>query len=140
MNKTQKNFKKQMKEIEQDLLDKAKNDEGLFNNNLYKDKFYGNPTSRSKGSISFIAVIGIIAAILFFTNPNKSDFNEWAKSQLLSQTKSDMERGLIELLGGTVSEAVTVRKDYILFSIYESRISGNNNQKILGIFKIFIPL
>ena len=40
-NDTQKNFKKQMKEIEKDLKSKEKENTGLLSNNLFKLRFYG---------------------------------------------------------------------------------------------------
>lgn len=62
-NSTQENFKRQIKEIEKDLLKKEKENTGAFTNSLYKERFYGytesDSSSNSKGTI-FIRILKFI--------------------------------------------------------------------------------
>ncbi len=70
-NNVQKNFKKQMKEIEKDLKSKEKQDEGVLSNNLFKLRFYGYTHGSRKvwlGKIfsgGIFSIIGIIFVIRF---------------------------------------------------------------------------
>lgn len=72
-NNVQKNFKKQMKEIEKDLKSKEKQDEGALSNNLFKLRFYGYTHGNRKvrfgkmfsgGIFSIIGIIFVIRIIL----------------------------------------------------------------------------
>lgn len=47
-NDVQKNFKRQMKELEKDLKQKEKAESGAFTNSFYKERFYGYTDSNSK--------------------------------------------------------------------------------------------
>lgn len=68
-NNVQKNFKKQMNEIEKELKSKEKQDEGVLSNNLFKLRFYGYTHDSRKvrfgGMFSggIFSIIGIIFAI-----------------------------------------------------------------------------
>ena len=70
-NNVQKNFKKQMKEIEKDLKSKEKQDEGALSNNLFKLRFYGYTHGSRKlwfGKVfsgGIFSIIGIILVIRF---------------------------------------------------------------------------
>lgn len=72
-NNVQKNFKKQMKEIEKELKTQEKQDEGVLSNNLFKLRFYGyNHNSRkvrfgrlfSGGIFSIIGILIVIRIIM----------------------------------------------------------------------------
>lgn len=72
-NNVQKNFKKQMKEIEKDLKSKEKQDEGVLSNNLFKLRFYGYTHNSRKvrfgrmfsgGIFSIIGIIFVIRIVM----------------------------------------------------------------------------
>lgn len=50
-NDIQKNFKRQMNELEKDLRQKEKNESGAFTNTFYKERFYGYTNSASKRTV-----------------------------------------------------------------------------------------
>ena len=68
-NNVQRNFKKQMREIEKELKSEEKQDEGVLSNNLFKLRFYGyNHNSRKVWfgrlfSGGFLSIIGLILVI-----------------------------------------------------------------------------
>ena len=70
-NNVQRNFKKQMREIEKELKSKEKQDEGVLSNNLYKLRFYGYNHGSKKVrfgrlfSGGFFSIIGLLIVIRF---------------------------------------------------------------------------
>jgi uncharacterized membrane protein YvbJ len=140
MNNVQKNYKKQMKEIEADLRRKERHGQGVFTNNLYKDNFYGDTSKPIVKKKSFWTSIIVICVVLFLLNPTQQDFTNWAKIQMVKQTDTRIEDVLSNALADSLINMSFYRENYILFSIFIPAISGYKNEKVLGIAKVFIPL
>lgn len=92
----------------------------------------------SKNSIKYI-IFMLVIIILFLTNPTKPEFTEWTTNKLMEQAQTDMVKGLTSLFGNALIDSVTVRHNYILFSVFDVNYD-KQDMKVLGISKIFIPL
>ena len=132
MNKIQRNFKKQMNQIEKVLIKEEEEGRGLFTNNHFKYKFRGDGP-RNKGLKNFLIIVIIIGIILFLANPGKRDFNAWAVSQVDNKSSAITENNIASFISGK-------RINYYFFSIYQSKKIKGHNIKILGICQFFISL
>ncbi len=95
----------------------------------------------------FLVVSTIVLGLLYATNPNKKDFQQFIERTMEAHA-DDLPDDLNELLeqagmpvNGLASMAsmLTKRDDFIFFSTYELNIPGNRI-RFLGIGKQFIPL
>ena len=80
--------------------------------------------------------------LLVLTNPPLERYVFFLRQKLIQESKTDGERVLAALFGGFTTWMVisqTIRKDYILFSIYDTNIE-NEHLKALGILNNFILL
>jgi hypothetical protein len=89
----------------------------------------------------FISVV-ILLGVLFLsyqTNPSRSEYVEWLNNKALDQSTNVLERGVISLVGKQVSDAMTTRKDYYIFSIYTTDLTdlGQGKMTSIGIFNQF---
>lgn len=91
-----------------------------------------------------VAIVGGIGAALVIllaaTNPSKSEYVDWLKGQVRAQASGNVVTlGLTALLGDAVFDSVTVRQDFLLFSVFRTSIGGNS-MTTLGILHNFIPV
>lgn len=88
----------------------------------------------------FILIIFLfIVVLLAVTNPQKTDYVNWAIERETNQSQDILSKGVINLLGKPLIEQFTVKEDYVLFSIYTTNFDGNGI-KTIGILKNFINL
>jgi hypothetical protein len=93
-----------------------------------------------------IALI-LICGLLYATNPDKRDFDEWVKGKLAdrveeSSNDTDVDAffgSIFSNVGSWVSSKMTTEKNYYLVSIYTADL-GEEQYNYLGIFKTFVPL
>jgi hypothetical protein len=85
-----------------------------------------------------IIVLAIIAIFLAVTNPNKSDYSEWAITKMKENGNALTNFG-VSLLGKPIIENSTAVHNYIVFSTFETQLL-DKKVTTLGIFKNFIPL
>jgi len=96
--------------------------------------------------IAIVALLGLMA----FKNPNLDDYNNYVRQVVVKEFQKTAEKEgggpfgqmLAPLLGnlaGGLMASQTVRSDYIFFSIYEARLSGER-LKLLGILSQFFVL
>jgi len=142
MNKIQKNYRKQMKEIENQLLEEEKQGKGLFTNRHYKYRFYGDGHSPYSKWKKALIIIAIVLAVLFLTNPGKQDFNDWVMSEFFYQQDigGEIDEEMLAFIGNLAVDNIVERKNYIFFSIYKPVFENDKNSKILGICRNFIKL
>ena len=90
-----------------------------------------------------LVVIIILIFVLVLTNPSQADYNSWINGKLADQLNYDSQGTLgkaISKISDLLVEPVTERQNYILFSIYETRVANTQVTKTLGILKFFIDL
>ena len=90
-----------------------------------------------------LAVIIILIFVLILTNPSQADYNSWMNDKLADQLNYDSQGTLgkaISKISDLLVEPVTERQNYVLFSVYETRIANTQVTKTLGILKFFIDL
>ncbi len=90
-----------------------------------------------------LVVIIILIFVLVLTNPSQADYNSWINGKLADQLNYDSQGTLgkaISKISDLLVEPVTERQNYVLFSIYETRIANTQVTKTLGILKFFIDL
>jgi len=76
--------------------------------------------------------------ISIVTNPSdKDEYAEWVGDQIKQE-----EGPLLGLLGGSLIKMGTTKKDFVLFTLYETKYSNNTEKALLaiGIFNNFIWL
>jgi hypothetical protein len=87
---------------------------------------------------TFLAGLGIILLILFFTNPDRQDFKEYMQKEIRKKMElkesPGMEKMFSSLVSGALSQVYT-RDNYYFFSVYSL-----GEYKILGIAGFFLPL
>ena len=83
---------------------------------------------------SKIIIIFLVLIILFLTNPATADYARWTTNKV-----KNAENPLSALFAGTIGETVireaTIRKNYLLFSVFEF-----DKKKTIGILTLFFPL
>ena len=87
------------------------------------------------GLISFVLI-----TILFSTNPTEIRFKEFLKNNFKEQARP--EGPFSQIVAGPTASIVgltTIKKDYIIFSIYEISILGDK-YRYLGILNQFIKM
>lgn len=93
-----------------------------------------------------IAII-LIAGLLFATNPDKGDFDEWVKGKLEERVDESVDNEDVDNVfgdifagvGSWISSKMTTEKNYYLVSIYTVDL-GDEEYNYLGILKTFVPL
>lgn len=90
-------------------------------------------------NVFFVSMIVILLAG-FITNPSKEEYITWSKEQLSTQADGGLEKGLLSLISGPLLRSSTVSKNLIFFSVYDTSIKSDENIKVLGVFKNFIPI
>lgn len=81
-------------------------------------------------------ICGILLMFALTTNPHsKSDYADWVKEQI-----SEEEGAFFGWIGGSIVNAATEKKNMGIFTIYETKFSENDEDRIvaLGIFNNFI--
>jgi hypothetical protein len=80
-----------------------------------------------------------------YTNPTREKYENFLHQRILQESQQQKELGsafLGSFLGGLASRFIasqTIRKDYIVLSLYETNI-GNESLSVLGILNNFIVL
>ncbi|MDZ7797460.1 MAG: hypothetical protein U5N56_10660 [Candidatus Marinimicrobia bacterium] len=87
---------------------------------------------------SWIVII-VVVIILILTNPGKEDFYAWVNNKAQQESASTLEGVLERLIKTPVLKAVTVRKEYVLFSVFVLEFEGRKDV-FLGILKQFIKI
>ncbi len=95
-------------------------------------------------SVIILALLAVIAVILYFTNPDSTDFRNFVKAYIENEFSSDSEsdQTLLSLASGPLAdvvEASTTRTNFGVGSVYEFEI-GDRTYKFLGIASKFFPL
>lgn len=91
--------------------------------------------------LSFVALIGI-AVLMAVTNPKLETYQQFVDQQIQTETRKQQDplvNAIGSLLGGVATHFViqqTIRKDYVLFSAYDSQF-GDEHLKAVGIFNNF---
>jgi len=81
----------------------------------------------------------IIIILLFVTNPTMAEFTEWTINELTGQIHAGLTEELTGTFGNTFLKSITIKHDYLLFSIFEIKYN-KKNVRILGILRFYIPL
>lgn len=93
------------------------------------------------------AITAVILGGLYLTNPEKEDFRKLIERVMEEHAENIPEEytGALEQTGlkmsnvATMASMMTIRKDFIFFSTYETKFPGQK-MKFLGIATFFIPL
>ncbi len=84
-------------------------------------------------------VIIVVVIILILTNPTKEDFYSFVNNKAQQESSSVMEGVLERIIKTPVLKAVTIRKEYVLFSVFVLEFEGRKDV-FLGIAKQFIKI
>ena len=84
--------------------------------------------------------LGLMLLALVLTNPSKGEYVDWAQDAAYQQVSGGWAKGAVALFGGPVLKAATVRQNYVLFSLFQTDLGGDNPKLVLGLFRTFIPL
>lgn len=90
-------------------------------------------------------LIGLVILIfaLALTNPSQTDYNSWVNDKLADKLNYNSQSTLgkaVSKISGLVVEPVTERHNYVLFSIYETKVADTHFTKTLGIMKFFVDI
>lgn len=95
---------------------------------------------------TMLVILALVATGMYFTNPDKREFRDWAERKMEDRLTEEGEGDLNDLLGGILSTigsqfsaAVTQRDNYQLCSLFTVDL-GENEYRYLGVFGQFIPL
>lgn len=81
----------------------------------------------------------ILIVVLILTNPKKDDFYDWAQNQALENSETIIGGAISNIFVSPLLKSVTIRKDYVLFSIYQIDLEGSE-MVYIGVFKQFIQI
>lgn len=87
-----------------------------------------------------LLALGIIVVFLAATNPGKPEFVDWAKNRAAKTVQTGVLQDLTRFFAPSVIDSTSERKNYIIFSIFESSKSGGATGRVLGVLRTFIPL
>ncbi|MBN2780926.1 MAG: hypothetical protein JXR21_03070 [Candidatus Marinimicrobia bacterium] len=81
----------------------------------------------------------ILVLLLVMSNPSKDDFFEWVNNQMLEQSETTLEGVLTNLLATPILKSATLRKDYVVCSLYIIELNDEKDT-YLGILKRFVKI
>jgi hypothetical protein len=88
--------------------------------------------------LGVLIAIAVTAVVLIGTNPGTERYDEWAKHEL---AKSGAAGALISIiLPSALIESATTRRNLLLFSLYETRVSDTYIVRTIGILASFVSL
>jgi uncharacterized protein YxeA len=99
--------------------------------------------------LRLLIIIAIIVAVLAAFNPGMNEFNGYVQKQIKIASVDSPDFGIRDMMSGISKDALNeakeqgaVRKDYVIFSIFEIRNPREQKvHKVLGFAKkVFIPL
>ncbi len=90
--------------------------------------------------VSIFIVVLLLVILMVLTNPTENQFIDWAVKQAENNADSKIERILGDVLGRSVLQLSTTRRDFLAFSIFTID-KGNAQGVFLGFLRyIFIQL
>ncbi len=96
---------------------------------------------------TIVILVVILAGGMYFTNPDKKDFQVWAEKKMEERLRENSEGGLGDVLGGILSTlgsqfsaAITKRENYQVCSLFTVDMGGGDVYRYIGVFGQFIPL
>ncbi len=96
-------------------------------------------------SISSTIFVVALLGLLVYTNPTLENYENFLHQEILQDTEKQgdaLSRTFGYLFGGFASSIITnmtIRKDYVFWSIYDTKIE-NEHLRVLGIMKNFFIL
>jgi hypothetical protein len=91
-------------------------------------------------SLRTIIVVLLLAILMAVTNPTKEEYVAWVQEQAMEQSEGIIEKGLLSWFGeGQVRNSTTVN-NYVVFTLFQTKIDKKNTLTTIGIFKNFIPI
>lgn len=140
MNDVQKNFKKQMAEIESNLKQEENKGYGHFTNIHYKDKFYGERSflKYKKNSLGILVII--IIALMFFSNTTLEGYKNHLANEFNVSTIDNIPKAYAQILNLTKLKVEIKENNYKIYSIYTVYFNDTYKFKVIGVFKNFITI
>lgn len=89
---------------------------------------------------TFLIILLFLTIILAVTNPTKQDYIDWAKQAVVNNSNSNFEKAFVDLIGGSILNDVTITKNFVIFSLFETNIDETQKYITVGILKNFISL
>jgi hypothetical protein len=86
-----------------------------------------------------LIVFGFIFGIMVLSNPSKDDFVSWFKEEIMKDTSGLLGLG-VEMFGDPIINNYTESSNYVVFSVYKTKISEEETFKTVGLFNNFIPI
>jgi hypothetical protein len=89
-----------------------------------------------------IIVIILVIFVLSVTNPDRKGYIDWMNNKSMNESSNLFEKGILSVAGESFFDAGTTRKDYFIFSIYNTDFSevGMGKSTSIGIFNKFFSL
>lgn len=90
---------------------------------------------------TFSVLLIILLVASFITNPSYDDYKNWFSDEIATEIGSttELEKTIAGWFTDIASDASIERKDYKLFSIYETEV-GDYQYKVIGVFNNFFNL
>lgn len=92
----------------------------------------------NKRKIMFV-MIALVLIVAFATNPTREQYINWVKERVIKETGQGILGIAVAKWGGTVIEGTTRGSNYVLFSVYKTKII-NDELVTLGVFHQFFSL
>lgn len=87
--------------------------------------------------ISVVALLIVMA----ISNPNKTEYINWLKTQVVEQNNDDMLlQGIVALAGEPIINSATKIHNYVFLSVYHTNLSDIGEINVIGVFGNFISL
>ncbi len=87
--------------------------------------------------IRIILLVAIVYAVI--SNPTKNDFYDWVSNQSIKNSETIVEGAFKNLIVSPLLKSVTIRKNYVLFSIFTIEIDETKIMYV-GVYDRFIEL
>jgi len=86
-----------------------------------------------------IIVLIILLAVLFVTNPTRDEYIAWLKDKS-TENVGVIEKGVVSVFGNFIYKESTSASNFLIFTIYKTKISNDISFTSIGILQNFIMI
>ncbi len=93
-----------------------------------------------KIAIYIVILLGLLK--MYDSNPEKDDYIHWISEQATKETENILIKGIVSVIAEPVLDSATTQKDFLVFSIFETDLTGYGMEKIkvVGVLGQFLPI
>jgi hypothetical protein len=82
-------------------------------------------------------ILALVGVALFSTNPTQDEYISWLKQQVSTEAGGGIDGALLSSFGGPLLNASTARKDFFVFSLYETKLIETKPTHAIGFLRHF---